>query len=116
MISMRARPLLAPTIEGLLVQSGRIRRYEGATGKALGELPRARNTGYEDVTVALDGSLWAVSQEDVVHLSRDGARHPARPGLVLFDSFHCSRYNTNTGKLTTEMFEAVFAQAHAILQ
>ena len=31
------------------------------------------------------------------------------PGLVLFDSFHCSRYNTNTGKLTPEMFRAVFA-------
>jgi len=28
--------------------------------------------------------------------------------LVLFDSYHCSRYNTNTGRLTTEMFEAVF--------
>jgi uracil-DNA glycosylase len=32
-----------------------------------------------------------------------------RAGLVLFDSFHCSRYNTNTGKLTPEMFRAVFA-------
>jgi len=30
-----------------------------------------------------------------------------RPGLVLFDSFHCSRYNTNTGKLTPAMFRAV---------
>jgi uracil-DNA glycosylase family 4 len=28
----------------------------------------------------------------------------------LYDSYHCSRYNTNTGVLTTEMFEAVFAQ------
>ena len=27
----------------------------------------------------------------------------------LYDSYHCSRYNTNTGVLTTEMFEAVFA-------
>lgn len=27
----------------------------------------------------------------------------------LFDSYHCSRYNTNTGRLTTEMFETVFA-------
>ncbi|HYW13966.1 MAG TPA: hypothetical protein VE871_18525 [Longimicrobium sp.] len=56
-----------------IVQSGRIRRYEGATGKALGELPGGGSFGYEDVTVALDGSLWAVSQESVVHLSRDGA-------------------------------------------
>ena len=30
-------------------------------------------------------------------------------GLTLADSYHCSRYNTNTGKLTPEMFHAVFA-------
>lgn len=29
-------------------------------------------------------------------------------GITLFDSYHCSRYNTNTGVLTTEMFHAVF--------
>ncbi|WP_417666926.1 uracil-DNA glycosylase [Roseibium sp.] len=28
--------------------------------------------------------------------------------LRLFDSYHCSRYNTNTGRLTTEMFRSVF--------
>ncbi len=28
--------------------------------------------------------------------------------LVLADSYHCSRYNTNTGRLTEDMFEAVF--------
>jgi len=28
----------------------------------------------------------------------------------LFNSYHCSRYNTNTGRLTEAMFEAVFAQ------
>ncbi|MEM9635286.1 MAG: uracil-DNA glycosylase [Pseudomonadota bacterium] len=28
--------------------------------------------------------------------------------LVLFDSYHCSRYNTNTGRLTEEMFRSVF--------
>ena len=32
-----------------------------------------------------------------------------RPGLWLADSYHCSRYNTNTGRLTTEMFHDVFA-------
>jgi len=35
--------------------------------------------------------------------------------LRLFDSYHCSRYNTNTGVLTPEMFRAVFAQARAYL-
>jgi streptogramin lyase/DNA-directed RNA polymerase subunit RPC12/RpoP len=55
-----------------IVQSGRIRRYEGATGRALGEFPRPQRFGYDDVTVALDGSLWAATQNGVVHLDRDG--------------------------------------------
>jgi len=35
--------------------------------------------------------------------------------LRLFSSYHCSRYNTNTGRLTTAMFEAVFARARNFL-
>ncbi len=35
--------------------------------------------------------------------------HRQGPGeLILFDSYHCSRYNTNTGRLTTDMFRSVF--------
>jgi len=30
--------------------------------------------------------------------------------IALFGSYHCSRYNTNTGRLTTEMFRAVFTE------
>jgi uracil-DNA glycosylase family 4 len=33
----------------------------------------------------------------------------------LLDSYHCSRYNTNTGRLTTEMFESVFRTARGLL-
>jgi len=33
----------------------------------------------------------------------------------LLDSYHCSRYNTNTGRLTTEMFESVFRTARRLL-
>ena len=33
----------------------------------------------------------------------------------LFDSYHCSRYNTNTGVLTTEMFHNVFARVREFL-
>lgn len=33
----------------------------------------------------------------------------------LLDSYHCSRYNTNTGRLTDAMFEAVFARARELL-
>jgi uracil-DNA glycosylase family 4 len=36
-------------------------------------------------------------------------------GPALFDSYHCSRYNTNTGVLTPEMFRAVFASVRAQL-
>ena len=36
--------------------------------------------------------------------------------LALVDSYHCSRYNTNTGVLTTDMFRDVFARARAILE
>ncbi len=36
--------------------------------------------------------------------------------LRLFDSYHCSRYNTNTGVLTTEMFHGVFARVRAFLE
>ncbi|GLH75710.1 uracil-DNA glycosylase [Bradyrhizobium sp. SSBR45G] len=43
-----------------------------------------------------------------------GAVHQAG-GIRLYDSYHCSRYNTNTGVLTTEMFHAVFARVKADL-
>ncbi|MGB0630084.1 MAG: uracil-DNA glycosylase [Alphaproteobacteria bacterium] len=36
------------------------------------------------------------------------AFHTLGNGLILADSYHCSRYNTNTGRLTEEMFEDVF--------
>ncbi len=42
-----------------------------------------------------------------------GAVHPisgSRGTLRLYDSYHCSRYNTNTGRLTRDMFRSVFQQ------
>ncbi|MBB5718128.1 uracil-DNA glycosylase family 4 [Stakelama sediminis] len=42
------------------------------------------------------------------------AEHRLPDGRVLIDSYHCSRYNTNTGRLTPEMFEAVFERARAV--
>ena len=44
-----------------------------------------------------------------------GARHALPGGLVLFDSYHCSRQNTNTGRLTTTMFEKIVGAAAASL-
>ncbi len=36
-------------------------------------------------------------------------------GVTLFDSYHCSRYNTNTGVLTPKMFKAVFKDVRRVL-
>jgi uracil-DNA glycosylase len=45
-----------------------------------------------------------------------GARHlPKEGGPALFDSYHCSRYNTNTGVLTDATFRDVFASIRADL-
>ena len=44
--------------------------------------------------------------------------HAAEHDLGAFsmlDSYHCSRYNTNTGRLTPEMFDTVFARAKVML-
>jgi uracil-DNA glycosylase family 4 len=37
-----------------------------------------------------------------------GKRHNLSDNLVLYDSYHCSRYNTQTKRLTEKMFEEVF--------
>jgi uracil-DNA glycosylase len=57
--------------------------------------------------VAHDSTLAALAVRRSAFAFAHGAQHALRPGLVLFDSFHCSRYNTNTGKLTPAMFRAV---------
>jgi DNA-binding beta-propeller fold protein YncE len=57
-----------------VVQSGRIRRYEGATGKPLGTVPGSGSSHtISDVALALDGSLWATTwPSGIVHLAADG--------------------------------------------
>ena len=46
---------------------------------------------------------------------RHGARHEVGK-LTLFSSYHCSRYNTNTGRLTQEMFVNVFREIADFLE
>jgi uracil-DNA glycosylase len=45
-----------------------------------------------------------------------GALHKLADGILLADSYHVSRLNTNTGRLTTPMFEAVVADIKAHLE
>lgn len=51
------------------------------------------------------------------HKFSQGAKYRLASGRVLFDSYHCSRYNTNTRRLTEAMFHDVFSaiRAHLIL-
>lgn len=44
-----------------------------------------------------------------------GVLHRLPDGPVLADSYHCSRYNTNTGRLTADMFRAVFADVRRLI-
>ena len=64
--------------------------------------------------VAHEQTLAALSLRKSQFPFRHGARHDAG-SLALFDSLHCSRLNTNTGRLTTEMFHAVFRDVRAFL-
>jgi uracil-DNA glycosylase family 4 len=65
--------------------------------------------------IAHDSALTALGARKAGFPFAHGARHDVKPGLTLFDSFHCSRYNTNTGKLTPEMFRAVFTAVRKYL-
>jgi uracil-DNA glycosylase len=58
--------------------------------------------------IAHEAALVALGVRRSDHPFAHGARHALADGRVLFDSYHCSRYNTNTGRLTPAMFRAVF--------
>lgn len=61
--------------------------------------------------IAHQSVLAALGERRASYAFAHGARHRLGGGRVLFDSYHCSRLNTNTGRLTEEMFEAVVAAA-----
>ena len=72
------------------------------------------------VIVAL-GSIAHKSVIAALHLKQKdfafahAAEHAVAPGLVLLDSYHCSRYNTQTRRLTEPMFDAVFTRARELV-
>jgi uracil-DNA glycosylase len=66
--------------------------------------------------VAHDSTLSALGARRSAFPFAHGARHNVTETLTLFDSYHCSRYNTNTRVLTPEMFRDVFATLKAYLR
>lgn len=58
--------------------------------------------------------LRALGLKASAGIAGHGTEFSAGPYTVL-NSYHCSRLNTNTGRLTAEMFEAVFRRARAII-
>jgi uracil-DNA glycosylase len=64
--------------------------------------------------IAHETLVRALGRRPADHPFAHGARHTIGR-LAVFDSYHCSRLNTNTGRLTSAMFEAVFAEVRASL-
>ena len=58
--------------------------------------------------IAHDAALLALGLHRNHFAFAHAARHALSHGRALFDSYHCSRYNTNTGRLTAAMFRDVF--------
>lgn len=58
--------------------------------------------------IAHDSVCKALGLKLSAHPFGHGAQHPLPGGRMLFDSYHCSRYNTNTRVLTEVMFHQVF--------
>jgi uracil-DNA glycosylase family 4 len=58
--------------------------------------------------IAHDAVLTTFELRKVSYPFAHGALHELPNGLVMADSYHCSRYNVNTGRLTEEMFHQVF--------
>ena len=64
--------------------------------------------------IAHDAVLRALGERPAAHPFAHGARHRIEP-LAVFDSYHCSRLNTNTGRLTPAMLETVVGSVRDLI-
>jgi uracil-DNA glycosylase family 4 len=65
--------------------------------------------------IAHDAVLRALGQRLSAFPFAHGKVHTVTAGMTLLDSYHCSRYNTQTRRLTPEMFSGVFRLARKLL-
>ena len=87
------------------------RRY---LAKAISALPRLKAIVALG-RIAHDSALKAMDLRLAAFPFAHGAIHRLPGGVLFFDSYHCSRYNTNTGVLTPKMFAEVFSAARKYL-
>jgi uracil-DNA glycosylase family 4 len=109
-VILNAVKCLPPQNKPLPAEIAGCRRYYEA---ALAALPKVR------VVVALgriahDAAVRTAGGRLAAYPFAHLAEHALPGGRTLIDSYHCSRYNQNTGRLTAAMFEAVFVRALAL--
>jgi uracil-DNA glycosylase family 4 len=66
-------------------------------------------------SIGHNAALRALGLKPSDYTFAHAAEHALPGGRTLIDSYHCSRYNTQTRRLTETMFEGVFARAAAVL-
>lgn len=81
------------------------RRFLSATIAAMENLQAVLTLG----KIAHDSTIRTLGGRVAAHPFSHNGRTDVG-GLAVFSSYHCSRYNTNTGRLTEEMFNDVFVQ------
>ncbi len=91
-----------------------VKRCNGYLAAEIAALPT------NSVLLALGGiahkaALSAAGEKAAAFRFAHGAVHELQGGRTLFDSYHCSRYNTQTRRLTAPMFEEVFADIRRFL-
>ncbi|HKA38761.1 MAG TPA: uracil-DNA glycosylase [Burkholderiales bacterium] len=84
-----------------------VRRCNGYLAAEIGALPDGAAILALGI-IAHGAVLTTAGSRKAAHPFRHGARHELERGIMLFDSYHCSRYNTQTRRLTPVMFNGVF--------
>lgn len=122
--SFDARPDDGLQLEGAMVTNAvrcvpPANKPEGAEAKTCRQFLAARIAALPKLEVlfllgrvAHENTLSALGARRAEHPFGHGAVHEVG-GYRLVDSYHCSRYNVNTGRLTPDMFRQAFAKAAA---